>query len=61
MILDEVCPYDAPQIAAIYAHHVLHGTASFDTEASSAAVWRGKIADIKGSHWPFIVARRESE
>lgn len=61
MIIDDVRPDDAPKIAAIYAHHVRHGTASFDIEAPDAAVWRGKIADIKGKDWPFIVARRENE
>jgi len=28
---------DAEAIAAIYAHHVRHGTASFDTEPRSVA------------------------
>lgn len=30
-------PLDAQAIAAIYAHHVRHGTASFDTEPRSVA------------------------
>ena len=46
---------DADAIAAIYAHHVLHGTASFDTEPPSAEYWRDKIAAIRARDWPFLV------
>jgi phosphinothricin acetyltransferase len=48
-------PADAAAIAAIYAHHVLHGTASFDTIPPDADFWRGKIADIVARGWPFLV------
>ena len=58
MTIDEVDPDDAEAITAIYAHHVRHGTASFDTEAPDAAIWRAKIWEIKARRWPFIVARR---
>lgn len=46
---------DASAIAAIYAHHVAHGTATFDTEAPDAVFWRGKIQSIAARHWPFLV------
>ena len=49
-------PDDAPSIAAIYAHHVLHGTATFDLDPPDAAFWRDKIADMAARGWPFIVA-----
>lgn len=52
---------DAPAIAAIYAHHVLHGTASFDTVPPDVAFWRSKIANIIGRNWPFLVAERASK
>ena len=48
-------PDDAPAIADIYAHHVLHGTASFDTVPPDAVFWRTKIADITARGWPFLV------
>jgi phosphinothricin acetyltransferase len=48
-------PADAEVIAAIYAHHVLHGTASFDTEPPDLAYWREKIATVTGQGWPFVV------
>ena len=47
---------DAGAIAAIYAHHVLHGTASFDEEPPSIAFWRDKITAVQARQWPFLVA-----
>jgi len=47
---------DAQVIAAIYAHHVRHGTASFDEEPPRVAFWRKKIASVQARGWPFIVA-----
>lgn len=46
---------DASEIAAIYAHHVQHGTATFDTVAPSTADWEAKITTIAECRWPFIV------
>jgi L-amino acid N-acyltransferase YncA len=46
---------DAPAIAAIYAHHVLNGTASYDYEAPSADDTRAKIRRIRDAGWPFLV------
>jgi L-amino acid N-acyltransferase YncA len=57
VIIDDVGPDEAEAIAAIYAHHVQHGTASFDTEAPGAAAWSVKISDIKARSWPFLVAK----
>lgn len=47
---------DAEQIAAIYAHHVLNGTASYELEPPSAADTLAKIERITGRGWPFLVA-----
>ena len=52
----EAQPGDAAAAAAIYAHHVAHGTASFDTEPRSAAEMAAKIAECAGCGWPFLVA-----
>ncbi len=49
-------PGDAPAIAAIYAHHVLHGTASFDTDPPPVDFWTEKIAHITGRNWPFLIS-----
>jgi phosphinothricin acetyltransferase len=50
---------DAAQIAAIYAHHVLHGTASFETEPPDEAETRARIAKVLDAGAPWLVARAE--
>ena len=50
---------DAASIAEIYAHHVLHGTASFDTVPPDADAWRTKIANITARGWPFLVVDQD--
>ena len=52
---------DAESIAAIYAHHVAHGTASFDTEPRSEAETVSRIAECDSSGWPFLVAEAEGK
>jgi L-amino acid N-acyltransferase YncA len=52
---------DAPAIAAIYAHHVRHGTATFDTEPPPVDYWTDKIGTLAARQWPFLVAEAESE
>jgi L-amino acid N-acyltransferase YncA len=47
---------DAAAIAAIYAHHVLHGTASFDTDPPPVGFWSEKIGAFGSKGWPFLVA-----
>ncbi len=47
---------DANAISAIYAHHVLHGTASFETEPPTVDFWTEKIVMIAARRWPFLVA-----
>ncbi len=59
MIIREARGDDANDVAAIYAHHVVHGTASFDTVPPVADDWRTKIAAIDGRGWPFLVADRD--
>jgi phosphinothricin acetyltransferase len=61
MEIADASPNDADDIAAIYAHHVLHGTASFETEPPTAEFWRGKIADLAARGWPFLVAKVDGQ
>ena len=60
-MIREVVPGDAAAIAGIYAHHVLHGTASFDTVPPTVDAWRGKIVEIVERGWPFLVAEDGGE
>lgn len=50
---------DAAAVQAIYAHHVLHGTASYDVEPPSFEDIRQKMLWILGEGWPFIVAEAD--
>ena len=52
---------DGEAIAAIYAHHVLHGTASYEVEPPSVDQTAGKIARITERGWPFLVAEMDGE
>jgi L-amino acid N-acyltransferase YncA len=52
-------PWDAEAISAIYAHHVLHGTATFDTEPPSDGFWAEKIGGLTDRGWPFLVADQD--
>lgn len=47
---------DAASIAAIYAYHVLHGTATYETVPPSVADTEAKIRNLAGRGWPFLVA-----
>jgi phosphinothricin acetyltransferase len=48
---------DAPEIAAIYAHHVLHGTASWEIAPPTAEEMAGRLAKVLEAGWPWLVAR----
>lgn len=47
---------DAAATAAIYAPQVLHGTASFETEAPTTAEMAARMARVIGAGWPWLVA-----
>jgi len=52
---------DGQAIAAIYAHHVLHGTATFDTLPRSVSETEARIADCAARNWPFLVAQNNGQ
>lgn len=47
---------DIPAIAAIYAHHVRTGTATFETEAPDEAEMRRRFGVLREGGFPYIVA-----
>jgi len=47
---------DIAAIQAIYAHHVLHGLASFEIEPPSAAEMRRRFESVAGGGYPYLVA-----
>ena len=48
---------DAAQVAAIYAHYVRHGTATFEITAPGEAETAARMANVLASGWPWLVAR----
>lgn len=50
---------DAPAIAAIYAHHVRNGTASFEIEPPDAGEIARRIEKTLAAGAPWLVAREE--
>ncbi len=47
---------DLPAITAIYAHHVLHGTGTFETKPPGVADMGTRRADVLGKGLPYLVA-----
>jgi L-amino acid N-acyltransferase YncA len=52
---------DVAAITAIYAHHVLNGTGTFETEPPSAADMAARRADVLGKNLPYLVAEENGE
>lgn len=52
-------PADIPAITEIYAHHVRHGTASFEEEAPTETEMAARRADVVDAGFPYIVAERD--
>lgn len=47
---------DLPQITAIYAHHVHHGTGTFEVEPPDEADMTQRRADVLAKNLPYLVA-----
>jgi len=54
-------PTDAAALAAIYGHHVLHGTGTFEEEPPSEAEMADRLANVQARGWPWLVAERDGE
>lgn len=46
---------DMPAITAIYAHHVLHGTGTFETTPPTEQDMQGRRADVLSKGLPYLV------
>ena len=55
----DATPADIPAVQAIYAHHVLHGLASFEEIAPSVEEMRARYDAIAGARQPYLVAEIE--
>ena len=52
---------DLPAITAIYRHHVLHGTGTFEIDPPSEADMAARRADVLGRNLPWLVAEKDGE
>lgn len=52
---------DLAAITAIYAHHVLHGTGTFETEAPSLADMTARRADVLAKGLPYLVTEDQGQ
>lgn len=50
---------DIPAIQNIYAHHVLHGTGTFETEPPNVGVMQDRFSEITRSGYPYLVAETD--
>jgi phosphinothricin acetyltransferase len=57
--LREATPHDVPRIAAIYAHHVLHGLASFEIDPPDEATIARRFADVRARGLPYLAAEAD--
>lgn len=51
---------DVAAVTAIYAHHVLHGTGTFETEPPTEADMAARRADVLAKGLPYLVAENEA-
>lgn len=61
LILRDANENDMPAVLAIYAHHVVHGSASFELEPPTLEQMCQRRADVCAHGLPFLVAERDGE
>jgi len=61
MLVRPAVPQDLPAIQAIYAHHVLHGLASFEEVPPALDEMRRRFEDVTKQGFPYLVAEEKGE
>lgn len=61
LLVRDASDNDMPAVQAIYAHHVIHGTASFELNPPNLEQMRQRRADVFAHGLPFLVAERDGE
>jgi phosphinothricin acetyltransferase len=59
--LRDAGPADVPAIHAIYAHHVLHGRASFEETPPNVDDMQLRMAEVLRRGLPYLVAERDGQ
>ena len=61
MLVRDARDDDMDAVQAIYAHHVLHGTASFEEEPPPLAEMRRRRAEVLARGLPYLVAEADGQ
>ncbi len=61
MVIRDAQSADLPAITAIYAHHVLHGTGTFEEVAPDAAEMTARLAKVQDHGWAWLVAEQDGQ
>lgn len=61
LILRDANETDMPIVLAIYAHHVIHGSASFELEPPTLEQMCQRLADVCTHGLPYLVAECDGE
>ncbi len=59
MLIRDAGPADVPAITAIYAHHVLVGTGTFEEEPPGEADIAARVAKVQAAGWAWLVAEQD--
>ncbi len=59
MLIRDAVAGDIPAITAIYLHHVLHGTGTFEEVAPDTAEMAARLARVQDRGWAWLVAEGE--
>ena len=59
MIVRAATSADVEQVRAIYAHHVLHGTGTFEEVPPTLEQMAQRLADVQGRGLPWLVAEED--
>jgi L-amino acid N-acyltransferase YncA len=57
MIITPASLSDAAEVTEIYAHHVRHGTATYELTPPGIAEMEARMAKVLAAGWPWLVAR----
>jgi phosphinothricin acetyltransferase len=61
VVIRDAAVSDIAAITRIYAHHVNHGTATFETEAPDEAEMTRRWGEVSGKGLPWLVAEDDGE
>ena len=61
MLIRPAAPQDLPAIQPIYAHHVMHGLASFEEVPPVLEEIRRRFEDVTKQGFPYLVAEEKGE